>query len=61
MNKLIQQKIKLDLVKSRDGQVVQVFAVEATPKTNTNHSLVKAKWTRWNRKGVSGQLCVPAE
>lgn len=37
MNKLIQQKIKLDLVKSRDGHVVQVFAAEANPKTNTNH------------------------
>lgn len=36
MKKLTQQKTKLDLVKSKNGQVVQVFAIEANPKTNIN-------------------------
>lgn len=36
MNKLSQQKTKLDLVKRKDGQVVQVFAIKTNPQTNIN-------------------------
>lgn len=38
MNKLIQQKTKIDLVRSKDGHVVQVFAIEDYSMTHLSGS-----------------------
>lgn len=36
MSKLTEQNTKLDLVRSNDLQVVQVFVIEDNPKRNIN-------------------------
>lgn len=51
-NKLIQQKTKLDLARSKESQVVQVFAIGANPNANIKYWR-PSRWG-WNLKGESG-------